>query len=377
MSAPASFLPRNAGGGKKLALGLMSGTSADGVSIAIGSFGRRHFQTLYYQTFPYPPSVLKKILAGPRLPAREVSSLNFFLGHFFSRCVLKAIQKARLSSAEISVIGSHGQTLYHGPSDHPPNTLQIGEASILAEKTGLPVVSDFRPRDMAAGGEGAPLIPFFDNHFFGRGPVRALQNIGGIANVTVVGKHQRVIAFDTGPGNILMDEAIQKYSRGKSRFDRNGKIAAQGKIQMKAVLKMAAHPYFKKRPPKSTGRELFNDRLTANFLSRLEIEDRLATLNYFTAHTIHQSYQKFFPEKISEVVVSGGGAFNKTLMRHLARLFDPVPVVSIETYGVPAQAKEPLAFAFFALRALEGKVNHLPEATGAKHARILGKMTAP
>lgn len=366
---------------EKLALGLMSGTSADGCSVALASFSKNSCRVLAYRTYAYPSSLFKRILRGANLSAPEISGLNFEMGAHHAKAVLQFLKSEKVSAAKISVIGSHGQTLYHGPEDRVPNTLQVGEPAVIAERTGITVVSDFRPRDIAAGGQGAPLIPHFDQYFFGSGQIRAMQNIGGISNVCVVGKTiARPIAFDNGPGNCLMDWAVRAATDGRKTFDVNGEQARRGRIDHDSVRKMAAHPYFSRRPPKSTGRELFDETfLPANLRRRVKrgTRDALATLNYFTAWTIAESYRRFLPKlgALSEVVVSGGGALNKTLMDHLARLLDPIPVRTIERYGLPVQAKEPAAFAFFALRAMEGKINHLPETTGAHRACILGNIT--
>ncbi|HTL47521.1 MAG TPA: anhydro-N-acetylmuramic acid kinase [Verrucomicrobiae bacterium] len=357
----------------KLALGLMSGTSADGVSVAAGSFGG-DFKIYGYETYDFPPALALQIKRARSLKIDEFSRLNVSLGKFFGRCALSFITKNKLSRSRIAVIGSHGQTLYHGPADNPPNTLQAGEPSEIAEITGLPVVADFRPRDIAAGGEGAPLIPFFDQFFFGKGRPRALQNIGGIGNVSLVGKPVRPLAFDTGPGNCLMDLAAARFSRGKSSCDRNGILASRGKVDFKAVNEMMRHPFFRRKPPKSTGLELFNERFVPARLWRQEREDCLATLTYFTAHAIRQSYEAFLPRGVAEVIVSGGGAFNKTLMKFLRQLLAPVPVRSIADYGMHPQAKEPLAFAFFAWEAIHGRINHFPAGTGAQKTRVLGKI---
>ncbi|MBI3313245.1 MAG: anhydro-N-acetylmuramic acid kinase [Candidatus Omnitrophica bacterium] len=358
-----------------LALGLMSGTSADGVSLVLCHFQNRKFKLIHYQTFAYPENLRAQILKAQSLRTPELSRLNFSLGDFFAACTLRFLKKTRTAPSKITVIGSHGQTVYHGPGDLPPNTLQIGEAAILRARTDIPVVSDFRPSDIAAGGQGAPLIPFFDDYFFGGGPVRALQNIGGIANVTVVGKSISPIAFDTGPGNCLMDIAVQKISRGKSSYDAGGKLASRGTIHEKAVRQMLAHSYFKKNPPKSTGRELFNEAFIPRYLWKSKPSDILATLTYFTAATIYHSHRNFVPVKPREMIVSGGGALNRTLMNYLRDLFLPVKVKSIGDWDIHVQAKEPMAFAFFALRALTGKINHLPRTTGARKAVILGKIT--
>lgn len=359
----------------------MSGTSADGVSVALVSFQKNRFKLIDYETYPYPQRISRQIFQSQNLKTPEIAALNFELGKIFGQCVLSFLKRTKVNPAQISVIGSHGQTLFHNPEGTIPSTFQIGEPSVIVDKTGITVVSDFRPQDIAAGGQGAPLIPFFDYYFFGNGPIRAMQNIGGIANVTVVGKKiNQPIAFDTGPGNCLIDWAIQKVSKGKYSFDNNGQTAKKGKVGMKFVQQMADHPYFKKAPPKSTGRELFNENFLPSPLRKSlhkKPHDVLATLTYFTAYTIFQSYKKFiYPKcRLSEVIVSGGGALNQTLMMFLKELFDPVPVHSIEKFGILPQAKEPVAFAFFALRALERKVNHLPSATGASRELILGKIT--
>ncbi len=359
---------------EKIALGLMSGTSADGVSLALAGFRKHSFRLLDYKTRPYPPPIRKQILKGAELRANELSRLNIALGIFFAEKVQDFIKKSKISPRKITVIGSHGQTVYHGPDEYPKNTLQIGEPSMIAQKTGLPVVADFRMRDLAAGGEGAPLVPFFDQYFFGGSSVRALQNIGGIANVTVVGPGGPLVAFDTGPGNCLLDWTTQKHSRGRLAFDRDGKIARQGIVNRPALARMMRHPYFTKKPPKSTGRELFNERFLPPELKRDSFANQMATLTYFTAWTIHASYAKFLPRRIREVIVSGGGAFNKTLMEHLSALFRPVPVRNIQDFGIHVQAKEPIAFAFFALQAIENKINHAPKVTGAIRPAILGKI---
>lgn len=357
---------------KRLAVGLMSGTSGDGVSLTLSYFQDRALKLVSQHTYPYPPTLSHRVRQSRFLTAPSLSSLNFELGEFFASAVVRFLRQSRVSHSRVTVIGSHGHTVYHGPKDRPANTLQVGEPTVIAERTGIPVVADFRTRDIACGGEGAPLVPFFDQYFFGNGAVRALQNIGGIANVTVVGKNILPTAFDTGPGNTLIDWAVRKFTRNRLRFDRNGDMARCGTVLVKAVLEMAEHPYFRRRPPKSTGPELFNAGALPASLLREKFVDIVATLTYFTAYTIHQSYARFIPYRLSEIIVSGGGVLNRTLMFTLANLVSPIPVRSIAEWRIPVQAKEPLAFAFLALRALEGKVNHLPRATGARERRVLG-----
>lgn len=357
---------------KKIALGIMSGTSGDGISLALAAFKERRIDILRYETYPYPAAFSKKIRHLSSL--KEISRFNFELGHLFAEAVTDFLRKARVPASHVAVIGSHGHTVYHGPRDTPRHTLQLGEPSVIAEATGIPVVADFRCRDIAAGGQGAPLIPFFDYYFFGNGPVRALQNIGGMANVTLAGKNTRPLAFDNGPGNALIDWAVQRHTHGKQSFDKNGHLAGQGVIDLKAVRALASHPYFSQKPPKSTGRELFNESFLPDSIKRMNSLDLVATLTYFTAYSIHESYRRFLPVQPAEIIVSGGGALNQTLMGHLSGLFHPTSVRSIQDFGFHPQEKEPVAFAFFALRAIEGKINHLPQTTGARQPQVLGKI---
>lgn len=367
----------------ELALGLMSGTSADGVSAALVQFKSHTFKLIGTAHADYPDDIVRKIRAGGALPTREASALNVQIGEVFAQAALKVMKKTHTAPGAIACIGSHGQTVYHGPADSPRNTLQLGDPAVIAERTGVAVVSNFRQRDVAAGGEGAPLMPFFDQYFFGTGPMRAMQNIGGIGNVTVVGRGvETPLAFDTGPGNGLMDEAMRQITKGAESYDNHGARAKKGTLSIEAVEKMIKHPYFKKEPPKSTGLEMFGADFLRECVGDLlagRPDDAMASLNYFTCLSIQESYRRFiFPKlQVEEIVVSGGGAHNKTLMKKLECLFAPIPVTSIEALGLPAQAKEPVAFAFFGLRALHGKPNHLPAATGATHARVLGSLTRP
>lgn len=358
----------------EFAVGLMAGTSADGVSLALCSFSGRNFKVLNYKTYAYPAALTQKILGAYQLRTPGLSQLNSELGVYFADKTLDFIKGTNISPKKISVIGSHGQTVYHGPADKFPNTLQIGEPSFIAEKTGIPVAADFRPRDIAAGGEGAPLIPFFDHFFFGQGPAQALQNIGGISNVTILEKGKRPIAFDNGPGNCLIDWAISKITKGKKSYDKNGLIAKRGFIHQESIKQMANHPYFSKKPPKSTGRELFNANFIPQSLLKKDAETLIATLTFFTAYSIHESFLRFIRTPIKRVIVSGGGALNSTLMNHLKQLFAPVKVASLQDLGLHPQAKEAAAFAFFGLQTLKRKINHLPEGTGARGPRILGKL---
>ena len=361
-----------------LALGLMSGTSCDGISAALIDIGPRTCRVVAFDTTPYPAALGALLRRARELSTSGVAQLNILLGECEALAALQLLRRSRVPAQAIAVIGSHGHTVYHGPRDPIPCTLQLGEPAIIAERTGCAVVADFRMRDLAAYGEGAPLVPAFDHWLFGRGPTRALQNIGGIANVTLVGRGVKPLAFDTGPGNCLLDLVAQRLSQGRCAFDRHGELAAEGRIDPRAIRRLWADGYFRRRPPKSTGREQFNaawlaERLGASWPRRLP--DVLATLTYFTAYSIAESYRRFFPRPPTELIVSGGGVYNRTLMGHLSRLVQPVLVRSIDAYGIAPLAKEPAAFAWLALQAMRGHVNHLPSTTGASAPRVLGTIT--
>ncbi len=361
-----------------LAVGLMSGTSCDGISAALVRIDGRRVQVLAHRTTDYPDPLRKRLAAGQHLTAQDLSALTMELGERFAQAALGLLRRSRMAARRIAVIGSHGHTLYHGPRDRVPSTLQIGEPAVIAERTGIPVMANFRARDVAAGGEGAPLVPYFDEAVFGGGPIRALQNLGGIANVTVVGRRVTPLAFDTGPGNCLIDLMAQRASGGRTRYDPGGTMARRGRVDHDTVWRLWHQPYFQRPPPKSTGRELFNRALLRRvFTSRLRTGpyDVLATVTYFTAFSIAESYRRFVPHPLTEVTVSGGGVRNRTLMAHLTRLLAPVPLRSIAEYGIAPQAKEPAAFAFLAWRALRGRLNHLPATTGARRACVLGSLT--
>jgi anhydro-N-acetylmuramic acid kinase len=342
----------------------MSGTSADGVSAALVRIGPgRKLRVLKHVTSPYTRSEQARILALREATAARLCEANAWLGAKFA-----AAAKRILAGARARVIGSHGQTVWHAPGRH---TLQIGEPSIIAEETGIDVVADFRPRDIAAGGQGAPLVPFFDEWLFGAvRHRRCLLNIGGIANVTLVGGGKTPLAFDTGPGNGLIDDAVRAFTRGRRSFDRDGALARSGRIDGRLLGRLLAHPYFKKRPPKSTGRELFGP----EYLRVRPSADAIATLTLFTAQTIADALRRFARPAPAEVIVSGGGLLNLTLMDHLEWLLAPARLVPSDAHGIPAAAKECAAFALLAARAIEGRPNTLPSATGARREVVAGKI---
>jgi anhydro-N-acetylmuramic acid kinase len=361
-----------------LAIGLMSGTSCDGVSAALADFTDEAFQVLAYRTIPYPEGMRRALLQASSLTAPALARLNVQLGERLAAGARAVLRRGGVRAEDVAVIGSHGHTVYHGPADRPPCTLQLGAPAVIAERTGVAVAADFRPRDLAAGGDGAPLIPAFDAAYFGAGVPRAMQNLGGIANVALVGAGVAPIAFDTGPGNTLIDAAVRRLSRGRAAFDRGGRLAATGRVDPTALARLARHPYFRRRPPKSTGPETFHPGLLDEAFGRQWTRrgaDVVATLTRLSAWSIADAYRRFLPIRPAEVVVNGGGAFNRALLAHLRALLAPIPVRSIADYGLHPQAKEPVAFAYLGWCALRGRLNHLPSTTGARHARVLGSLT--
>jgi len=345
-----------------IAVGLMSGTSADGVSVAAIRV-QRTLKLLAYRTFPYPRALRERVLGARDLRTPEISELHGDLGRFFAACAKKFIGRGR-----VDVIGSHGQTVWHEPGRH---TLQLGEAAHIAEATRVTTVCDFRSADVAAGGQGAPLVPYFDRFFFGVRDAATL-NLGGIANVTVLSKAP--LGFDTGPGNCLIDEAM-RLAFGRP-FDSKGRIAARGQID-RTLLARFDHPYFRKAPPKSAGRELFSREFLMDRCGR-ELRRRpadvLATLTFLTARTVGDAISRFVKKPLQEVIVSGGGMFNRTLMSQLEWTLWPAVPRPITVYGLHPLAKEPAAFALLAVEAVRGRAGNLPSVTGARRPVVLGKI---
>lgn len=364
---------------KNLALGLMSGTSADGLSIAMCGISGRSLEVMKFRSYGYSPALQARIIGARNLDAPALSALNFELGRLWAGMVRRFCRECRVPYRSVSVIGSHGQTVWHSPAGKG-HTLQIGEASFIAAETGRPVVCDFRPADMAAGGEGAPLVPFMDEYLYGGSAPAALQNIGGVGNISFAGRGVRTSGFDTGPGNSLMDTAVSVISRGRLSFDRNGRWAAAGEPDTEKVRELLKAPFFRKRPPKSLDRsEYALSFIRKHFPGRLNARnsgDLLATLNFFTAASVAEAFRRFAPKGTRELIVSGGGALNPVLVDNMAALLLPlgVRVRSCAELGLHPLAKEPACFALLAWLALNGKVNHCPSATGARGARVLGKL---
>ncbi len=373
----------------KVVIGLMSGTSHDGVDAAVarisGSGAGARVELLRLSRSPYPRALREKVSKAFTGTAKDICGLDFELGEFFANAALKAVREAGLKPRDIDLIGSHGQTIYHIPGSpgRPASTLQIGEGAVIAVRTGVVTVSDFRPADIAAGGQGAPLVPYADWMLFRKkGGTLAVQNIGGIANVTVVPEALKdVTGFDTGPGCSLIDETVKIISGGKHTYDKGGKMASGGRIIPKMLKELMADPYFRKKPPKSTGREYFGLEMAKRLLKeyrREKSEDILHTLTAFTAESIFLAYKKFvFPRyDIDRVLLAGGGAKNRLLVRLLGGKF-PCPVGRTDDAGVPSQAREALCFAVLANETISGLPSNVPAATGAKKRAVLGKISLP
>jgi anhydro-N-acetylmuramic acid kinase len=370
---------------ERLVLGLSSGTSADGVDAVLvrirGSGTAIRVEVVRGRTYPYPPALHTSV--RELRTVADVCRVNFDVGEYFAECAKNLIAEAGLTAEQVDLIGSHGQTVWHIPSGPAtaPATLQIGEPDVIAERTRIPVVADFRTRDVGAGGDGAPLVPYVDFVLFReRGSPLALQNIGGISNVTLVRRDlEDLIAFDTGPGNAPLDELARVLSCGREHCDLGGRHAARGRIDEEFLERLLAHPYFARRPPKSTGREAFGREFVMEVLGQkgnLSVLDVLATMTLLVATSIRRAYEDFvFPESpVREVLVSGGGVHNLTLMAHLRRLFSPVPVWSAAERGLDPDLKEAVAFAVLANETIFGNPNNVPAATGAKWPVVLGKI---
>ena len=368
-------------------IGLMSGTSLDGISAAVVRFserdGRTQFDLLAFRAIPYTKAQRERMLAAMTgVDTAEYSHLAFDFGAWLGEAAIAVIADAGVARSEILAIGSHGQTLWHNA---PHDTWQFGESAVIAERTGIDVVSDFRVADVAAGGQGAPLVPMADAMLWsGEKHWRALQNIGGIGNVTVVppgGTIEGVRAFDTGPGVGVID-AIVRQLDGSLPYDVDGKLASAGTPIDSVVDELLAAPYFKAPPPKSTGRELFNAAYFTDLIAKsraarkgASTEDIVATATALTARSIADAYQRFLPEPIEEVLLSGGGAKNPALTQMIERLVKGVVVRRFGDVYVDGEAKEAIAFALLAKLFLERKPGNVVAVTGAKGPRILGKLT--
>ncbi len=389
-------MPRKSDG-SRLAVGLMSGTSMDGVDAALVEISGPPEKPLVrlrsFVTVPYTRrlhSMLVHVAAGNPSSASAISQLNFLLGELFAEAALEVCRRDRVSPQRLAVIGSHGQTIYHQGTRSRESgreissTLQIAEPAVIAERTGVPVVADFRPADMAAGGQGAPLVPMVDYLLLRHAREgRVALNIGGIANVTVIpagAKPEDVFGFDTGPGNLVMDALVQHFTEGQEDSDLGGRVAATGRINNSALTSALADPFFEREPPKSAGREQFGTLFVfRHFLSRRNplFRDMVRTAAELTAQTISGALERFvFPRaKIYRLIVSGGGANNGFLIRRLKALLPQVAVNRSDNFGLPVDAKEAIAFALLADRTMHGLSGNLPSVTGAGRGVVLGTVT--
>ena len=393
-----------------LVLGLMSGTSADSINVALARIGARpersrrgrpphlNSKLLRHTSFPFPRDVRAALLhlaEGRPTTTRGISQFNFLLGELFARAALDACRRFRISPRRIALIGSHGQTVFHQGAPikalagiRTGSTLQLGEPSVIAARTGITTVADFRPADMAVGGQGAPLVPYVDyllyrNPRFGR----VALNIGGIANVTVIPRAARprdVFAFDTGPGNMLIDALARHFTRGKKTFDRDARLARRGRLLLPLLNELLFDPYFSLKPPKTAGREQFGEAFVSRILRwgrahRAHPEDLIRTATLLTAFTIISSFHRhILPRirgRISQLIVSGGGAHNPLLMAQLAAGLAGIELLTSADLGLPEDAKEAFAFAILAYETFHRRPANLPSATGARHPAILGKVS--
>jgi anhydro-N-acetylmuramic acid kinase len=379
----------------RLFVGLMSGTSADGIDAVVaaikGSGRGLCARVLAHVHRPFPPALRQHIL-HVCLHGRvaEICELNFTLGAQFAGAALAVIRRAKCRPADIAAIGSHGQTIHHLPNAKTPSTLQIGEPAVIVERTGITTVADFRVRDMAEGGQGAPLVPYTDWALFTHAAKpRIVQNIGGIGNLTYLPPQAQlsdVLAFDTGPGNMVIDALMTALTQGRQTFDRDGRWAARGRVSERLLSELMAHPFLRRRPPKTTGREEFGEALVESLLRsarlrRLPPEDMVATATAFTAASIADAYRRFVlprlkPDELGalQVIFGGGGAKNPTLRHMVAERVGPGEWFTHEDFGIANSAKEALAFAILAHETLLGQPGNIPKATGARRAVVLGKV---
>ncbi len=372
-----------------IVVGMISGTSADGIEAVVtrleGAPPALQWELLAHRHVPYAPELRTEVFACFRPETGTVDrlcALNFALGRAFGEAALEVIAAAGLTPAQVGLIGSHGQTLWHIPAGPRASTLQLGESAVIAEITGIPVVSNFRTRDMAVGGQGAPLAPYPDTILFRHHTLtRAIQNIGGIGNVTYLPSNGvGELGFDTGPGNMLMDDAVSRLSDGAETYDKDGVRGARGTVHVGLLDELMAEPYLRLPPPKTTGRELFGAPYGAQIWARADAlglsgDDRVATLTAFTARSIAQAYRDCLPTIPAEVYICGGGAHNPTLMAMLQAELPTSIVRPIDALGLPSEAKEAQFFAVLAYESLNGRPGNLPAATGARSQVILGQHT--
>jgi anhydro-N-acetylmuramic acid kinase len=351
--------------------GIMSGTSLDGIDVAVVDIRGRNVELVKFRSWPYSDHLRQAILdvSNTTTTTAAIARLHFELGEQYARVAIRTGLKG------VELIGCHGQTIYH---ESGVATLQIGEASVIAERTGVPVISDFRTADIAAGGKGAPLVPFVDYLMF-RHPKRnrVALNIGGIANITAIpagATAGQVKAFDTGPGNMVIDALAAEYMKGKQRYDRDGRLAAKGKVNRIALDALLADPYYRQKPPKTVGREQYGKEFVESLRQTgVEMLDLIATATALTAATVATGIRRFAGFTEGDLIVSGGGAHNPGIMRLFAALLPGFTIGTSSDYGMDVDAKEAIAFAILAHETRHGRPSNLPSATGARHPAVLGK----
>jgi anhydro-N-acetylmuramic acid kinase len=370
--------------------GAMSGTSLDGIDVAIVDIsGRRNalqFKPVAFLHVAYPKNVRAALLgvSNTMTHTSAISRLNFVVGELYAEAILETCRRKRIPLETIDLCGMHGQTIYHegAPVDYlgrkVASTLQIGESAVVAERTGLWVISNFRERDIAAGGRGAPLVPFVDHLLFrNRYRTRVALNIGGIANVTVLheSKRERIVAFDTGPGNMVIDALVARMTDGRETYDKNGRIARSGAIHYDLLDAMLSDPYFALPPPKTAGREQFGEPFTSGLVATgIPLPDLIATATELTAQSIADAILRTALNP-REVIVSGGGVHNRWLMGRLRKKLKGLKVASSAEYGIDPDAKEAIAFAILAYESFGRSAANVPSATGARRPVLLGKST--
>ncbi len=383
--------------GPRLAIGLMSGTSADGIDAVlveiIGCGVETRVSQRAFVSLPFSDEARTRILrvaAGDFGGSEELCRMNFFLGALCADACEAVCRAADVDPHQVCFVGSHGQTVFHAPDmamylGRPVRgTLQIGEASVIAERLGCPVVSDFRVRDMAADGLGAPLVPYTEYLLY-RDETRTigLQNIGGIGNITILPQGCRledVFAFDTGPGNMVMDALAARLTDGKLRYDDGGRLSAAGHVHQPLLAWMLRDPYLQQKPPKTTGREVYGAAYVARLCAEAEalgcpLPDALATATRFTAECIREGVERFCPAQPERLIVGGGGSRNPVLLAHIADCLPGCEVLTNEQLGLDSDAKEAVAFAVLANETLYGRANNAPGATGAAHPVVMGKIS--
>lgn len=381
----------------RLVVGIMSGTSADGVDVALcqitGHGLDSQIQQLDFYFQPFSSEIREQILhlaSGEQASARDFCRINFLLGEVYADAVETMCARRGMNSEEIDLIGSHGQTLWHIPQPEPylghrfSSTLQLGECSVLAQRIGCPVVGDFRVRDMAAGGLGAPLVPYSEFLIYrSQTQCVALQNIGGIGNITCLPSNcalSDVFAFDTGPGNMLIDGVYAALTQGQKTYDAGGAYAATGKVDAGLMAMLLEDPYLTRKPPKTTGREYYGPAYVQKILDygnahQISGPDLMATVTDFTAQTIRISVESFFPVKPDKLVIGGGGSMNKTLISDIAKALPDCQVMTNEDMGLDSNAKEAVAFAVLANEAIFAGANNVPSVTGARCPVVMGKIS--